>query len=828
MAVGVAPFTYRFGEFDLQPSERRLLRGDVPVPIGPLALEVLLVLVRKQDKVVTKAELLATVWPKVVVEENALQAQISMLRKVLGPDVIETVIGRGYRFVHPVTPVAATRAHGPKHNLPKAINNFIGRTSEREEIRQRLRSARIVTLTGTGGCGKTRLALELAHEVQEHWDEGPWFVELASLTDAQMVPRALARATQVPDQGGRASSDALVDQLAGRQLLVVLDNAEHLLAACAEVVDNIVRHCPGVHVLVTSRAPLGIADEVCYRVPPLPMLDSVRLFVDRARLHSPGFEYTTENALPLASVCKGLDGIPLAIELAAARVRTMSIEEIERRLDQRFALIRAHAPGVVPRQRTLRTLIDWSYDLLTPSEQAVLRRLGHFHGGCTAHAARHVCSGLGVDEQAVAGILQSLVDKSLLVSNEHELAQRFLMLNSVRHYALERLSESGELPEGQARHFDYFFEASRQNEAARRSGQLKEGLARLEADHDNYRAAMGWSMSAQGSVSRGIRLAFTLTDLWFGNHMEEARTTFQKLLSTRPEEQEPALRAEVLNQVAYGNTRIGQLDAAKAQHEEAMELGRRHNVRSVTAFALWGLSEIARTRGDFVSAKSLLEACVTQYRELGEMGLAADAQRDYGRVLQLLGDLTAARRALQEALEFNRANGRLHSVAATLTILAGLLRDTGDLEEATLVAEEALVIQRELNRRIGWAYVVRLLAALACDRGDFASARKHLAECLPVFIEQGSERLAMVLALETLGHAWRVDQPLKAARAWGAMERLRSDLDSPLRPIEAKRLEDGIAQACDRCRDADAFDAAWREGRSWTLAQANAFALAAT
>src|SRR6266478_2628542 len=457
---------YRFGPFELQPDKRRLLKDGATISLRPRAFDLLAALVERAGHMVTKDDLLAQVWPKMVVEEAALHVQVSALRKVLGSDAITTVSGRGYQFTLPVTTGdgEANRASMSKHNLPYQLTSFVGREQEIAQLEELVTAHRLVTLTGAGGAGKTRLAIEVASRLIDAFPDGVWLVELAALSDPRLVPQAVAQALAVKEQPARPVLETLSDYLVSKKLLLVLDNVEHLLDACVRLVDEILRHCRDVAVLATSRERLAMAGELTYRVPSLTVpgprdnvapdallaYDGVRLLVDRTRLQRPGFSVTSENAASLASICYRLDGIPLAIELAAPRLRSMSVEELSNRLDQRFALLTDGPRGALPRHRTQRSMIDWSHDLLSEVEQAMFRRLSVFAGGWTLDAAEHACSENGIERGQVLELLTSLTDRSLILPEEIDGVTRYRMLETIRQYALDRLREAGE--EAQWRH----------------------------------------------------------------------------------------------------------------------------------------------------------------------------------------------------------------------------------------------------------------------------------------------------------------------------------------------------------------------------------------
>src|SRR5713226_5481995 len=371
-------------------------------------------------------------------------------------------------------------------------------------VKQLLSSTALLTLTGSGGCGKTRLALQVAADLLEEYADGVWLVELAPLADPALVPQTVASALGVRDAPGRPLTATLTDYLRSKSLLLVLDNCEHLLEAGAQLADALLRSCPRLRLLASSREGLGIGGEQTYRVPSLSLPDArhlpplerlrdfeaVQLFADRARLSQATFAVTQANALSVAQVCQRLDGIPLAIELAAARVKALSVEKLNERLDDMFRLLTGGSRTALPRQQTLRALIDWSYDLLSPSEGALLRRLSVFAGGWTLEAAEAVCAGEGVEEWEVLDLLTSLVEKSLVLYEERGGEGRYRLLETVRQYARDRLLEAGEAEAVRGRHLGFVLRLAEEAEPKLSGPEQVVWLDRLEAEHDNLRAAL--------------------------------------------------------------------------------------------------------------------------------------------------------------------------------------------------------------------------------------------------------------------------------------------------------------------------------------------------
>jgi len=413
------------------------------------------------------------------------------------------------------------------HNLPTQLSNFIGREAEIAGIKRLLETTRLLTLTGSGGCGKTRLALEMAASSLQQYADGVWLVELAALADPAVVPHTVAAALDVPEQPTRPLTETLANYLRTKKVLLLLDGCEHLHAACQSLTDHLLRASDTTRILATSREALGVEGESTYRVPSLLLpdvrhtlpvaqlaeYDAIRLFVERAALAQPGFTLSERNASEIAQICRRLDGMPLAIEFAAARVRMFSIEQIAARLDDRFRLLTAGTRQVLPRQQTPRAAMDWSYDLLSDPERALLRRLSVFAGGWP-FAAETVCAGDGVETADILHLLTQLVDKSLIIAETHGGEARYRLLETVRQYGDEKLRNAAEAAEVGRRHRDWFLALAEQAGSELRGPKRSIWLDRLETEHDNLRAAHEWTTAKAGGREEGLRLAASLIYFW--------------------------------------------------------------------------------------------------------------------------------------------------------------------------------------------------------------------------------------------------------------------------------------------------------------------------
>ena len=742
-----------------------------------------------------------------------------------------------YQAVHPQLRQefpALRSLEATPNNLPQQATSFIGREKELDELKRLLVKTRLLTLTGSGGCGKTRLSLQVAADSLEQFPDGAWLVELASLGDPSLVAQTVATVLGLKEAPGKPIRQTLTDYLKDKRLLLLLDNCEHLLDGCAQLAHALLRQCPEVTILASSREGLGIGGEQAYRVPSLSLPDlkqaqtpasvapfeAVQLFTDRALLACPDFEVTDQNAATLASICYRLDGIPLAIELAAARSRSLSVEEINGKLDQRFRLLTGGSRTALPRQQTLRSLIDWSYDLLHEPEKQLLQRLSIFAGGWTLAAAEQVCVGDSVGDREVLDLQTSLCDKSLVLVEQNDGHYRYRLLETVRQYARERLLESGGGGAVRNRHLDYFLALAEEAEPKLTGADQQMWLGRLETEHDNLRSALAWSSATGGDAARGLRLSAALSWFWqLRGYLGEARGWFSALLAAASSGLPAAERANALNAAGAMAHQQGDYPAARALHEEGLTLRRTLGDQRGIASSLNNLGNIAFFEGDFPSAWAFHHESLKMRQELGDRHGVAISLNNLGAVTHEQGDFASARKLYEESLAEQRELGDRQSIAASLNNLGNVAREQGDFASAQRLYEESLADHRELGDRQGIAESLNNLGCVARERGDLPAARALHEESLAIRRELGDRR-GIAESLEGFADvAFASARPCRAARIWGAAEQLRNVIGAPLQRSECAPYERQVSAARVALGDDAAFDKAWREGRAVTLEQ---------
>ena len=597
------------------------------------------------------------------------------------------------------------------NNLPQQVTTFVGRERELRDIKKLLTSARLLTLTGSGGTGKTRLGLQVAVDLLDASGDGSWFVEFAAITEPSLIVQTVANSLSIREEPGRALMQTLVDYLKGKRLLLMLDNAEHMLNPVAELVNQIIRNCPNVQVLVTSREALSVTGERTYRVPSLSMPDpthkysreelaqfeAVKLFVDRATMSQPTFELTNINSSAIAQLCHRLDGIPMAIELAAARVRALPVERIAERLDDRFRLLTSGSRTALPRQQTLRAMIDWSYDLLSENEKTLLRRLSVFSGGWSLESAERVCSGGegNLEEWEILDLLQSLVDKSLAVYDDA--AGRYRITETVRAYGRDALHSLNESAVIRSKHQEYFATLAEKIQEQILGPRAVEALAILDTEQKNLRAAIEWGLDA-GDVIRAIRLANSLL-LFFQMRGEytEASTLYLSLLAKVPANAR-AERAVALAGLGILGFRLNKYPEARESLHEALGLYLELEDTVGSARAQNTLGVIALQSGYFQEASDWFEKAEPIFRQANDTVRVAILLNNKAILaIHHEKDLSRARRFYNEALVLNRQLGNRNYEAGNLVNLADISLKEDDPVTARRLARQACEIQLELG-----------------------------------------------------------------------------------------------------------------------------------
>ncbi len=554
-----------------------------------------------------------------------------------------------FQLTHPALPVdfpALRSLESLPHNLPVQLTSFIGREKEMAEVKRHLADARLLTLTGSGGAGKTRLALQVAADVLDSYPDGTWLIELASVTDGALVPQAVASALGVTETQGSSVTATLLTWIAGKRLLLLLDNCEHLIQPCAELVEAMLRASAKLRILVTSREALAINGETVWLVPSLALTDTasleapgadvkalvaqneaVRLFIDRAVSAQPSFVLTERNAAAVAQICRRLDGIPLAIELAAARVKALSAEQISARLDDRFRFLTGGSRTALPRQQTLQALIDWSHSLLTDPERLLLRRLSVFLGGWTLAAAEAVCAGDGLEESQVLDLLSQLLNKSLVAVENLEGEIRYRLLETIRQYARGKLFDSGETPRVADRHLDYFLSFAEEAEKHLSGSEQVAWLNRLQTEHDNMRAAIEWSRAGTAETAASLRLVGALWQFWYiRGFISEGRRHLRQALAESTNA--PAgMRARALTGASLLAHAQGDYERGPVLIDESIALSRKSGDRKELMAALGVASILAEYREEYERGRQMQEESLVLARELGDKAGIATVAR---------------------------------------------------------------------------------------------------------------------------------------------------------------------------------------------------------
>jgi predicted ATPase/DNA-binding winged helix-turn-helix (wHTH) protein len=819
MDTPLRPMKYRLGEIEVDVAAYCLRRGTHNLHLARQPMELLLLLLERRQELVSHDEIAGRLWGAEVFTDidAGIRTAILKIRRVLGdssdsPRFLETVAGKGYRFIAPVEVLEESsrrsfsngseppevRSVPRHHNLATQLTSFVGRQQELVELRGVLASSRVLSLTGPGGVGKTQIALRLVREFLNDFPDGVWLVDLAPLSLHDLVAQTVSTILGVKEMPGRSMRDALVDSLRNRQLLLILDTCEHLIRECAELVEVLLREAPGLRIIATSRETLGISGETVWRVPSLSLphtlapnpldalvrADATLLFIERARAADPTFAPTQDNAGTIVSICRRLDGIPLAIELAAARVIVLSLKQIETRLQNRFRLLTGVGRSSIARQRTLEATVDWSYDLLSQTERQLLSRLSIFPSSWTIEAAEQICGGEGINQQDVLDLSSKLIEKSLLISEgDFAGARRYRLLETVRYYAGARLMQAGEMAQLRERHCQFFYVEFRGMLTILSRHDQVPCLQRLRVELENVRATLEWAMASPALFDKGVELAGSLFWFWMKNGgFEEGKRWLEQALAL-PGPVRGSVRARALIGLAHMRIFQGRMSEVKDLAAEALQLGRDDGDPWVVSFSLFLQGTSAFELGDSKFAE-------TRSREaLAAAESAADAWLRAGPLL-VLGQISAS----------EGDHDRAHTLYAESV---GVLRDVGD----------------------SWALGIVLAAAAseAIIREDFALAYAQASEALTL-CEELEDTRGIAHSLEVFaGLLAAAGFAEAAARLWGAAEGGLANVGGSL-AASIRWIRDRYIAGAQSAAGELLFEAARTEGRAMSSMQAIAFA----
>jgi predicted ATPase/class 3 adenylate cyclase len=721
------------------------------------------------------------------------------------------------------------------NNLPIQLTSFIGRERELAEAKKRLAAARLLTLIGPGGTGKTRLSLQIGAELLPTFGDGVWLAELAPLADPSLILQTIASVFGLREQLGMPLNELLIDFLRAKNLLLIIDNCEHLVESCAQLADQLLHICANLKIVASSREALGIAGETVYRVPSLSLpnpdqvtrealtqSESAQLFIERALAANRKFNLSDKNAASISQICRRLDGIPLALELAAARITVFSAEQIAARLDDRFRLLTGGSRTALPRQQTLRALIDWSYDMLSEEERALMRRFSVFAGGWTFEAAESICS-----KQDVLSLLAQLVNKSLVTVDDESSEPRYRLLETVRQYARDKLLEMGESEEARNAHLDYYIHFAEAAGAKLEQYQDMDLILRLEAEHDNLRAALEWGL--EKNIEAVLRMVWNLCNFWVrrGYEMEGRQWATAAL--------------------------------KKAESLPSLEGEAGHRQLTLRAYALEALAMISYGQGDNAHASQTSLQAAALARELGDNRLLGIALAFNAAGKMVVGDQTDPEDLLSEGVSAGRESGDKFSLGLALSMAGQNLVRLKDSARGRSLIEEGIATLQESGNR--WALTMAMLSLgiTAKFMGSYDEARQRFAVCDPIFREMGDmhrvnmirselahieryeghyqkakdmykesivewkrigHRAAIAHQLECFASIAKVEeQSQRAARLFGAAEALREKIDIPMTAMERVEYDREIADL-KAGMDEKVFSSAWAEGRALTMEQA--------
>jgi len=658
------------------------------------------------------------------------------LKDVIQPIRLFQIISPGLREEFPPLKTLDSRPN----NLPVQLTSFIGREDVMEQVKELFKQTHLLTIIGFGGGGKTRLSMQVGADMIDDFNNGVFIAELAPVSDPSMVVQTIMNSLEVKEEPGRSLEETLTDYLKEKELLLILDNCEHLINECAELSDILLSKCPKLKIIATSREALNCAGEQTFIIPPLSLPDaskdntpeqltqyeSVRLFIERALSVSPNFRVTNTNAPALAEICNHLDGIPLAIELAAARVKVLSLEKIYERLNDRFSLLTGGRRTALPRQQTLRAMIDWSYDLLSEKEKTLWNRLSVFQGGWTLESAEEICSDEKVKQREVLDLLIQLAEKSIIIYDEEK--ERYRILETMKQYGEEKLIDSEEQEIVLARHLNYYMEFSVSSSPKVELSEAALWLERLESEHSNFQSAIYNSIKL-GETEKGGRTANALSRFWIiRGHSSTGKIMGEKILEQESELSKPTLALIICN---LGNLSLlqGNFKASRGYFEKSLKIGREIDDNPAIANSLIGLGSISVFQGDIHNALVYYQECLEISRAMNEKRGTAMCLNNLGMVAIHQNEYEKAKDYYEESLAIYREIGLKSQLANPLHNLGLIAENIGEFEQAEKYYKESLALNRESGSKRGIANTLLNLGLVSHNRGNYDMAQNLLEEC---------------------------------------------------------------------------------------------------